>query len=360
LITGLHRTEKVLYAIWDWIAGSGAIFQGTAAATLAWIIARFVANNHEPFFAPIAAVVALNASPGERGSNAVRLLIGVFVGILVGDATIYTIGREYWSLSLAVFVAMAIAKALGGVRIVNAQAAASAILTVIVTTQPGSSRLADALIGAGVALVFSQFLFSPEPVRLLRRAESAALLEMSNVLELTAQALDRGDEELVRQAMNRLRDLRDGLTELARVRHASMATARHSLVWRRRVSLMVGETESAGHLDLLGGSCLMLTRLALSVNPSERRKLAPSVQEISSVLSDLAKSPGDRATRQNAADQSISAIRGLTSEAPLNSASAAAEIAVRAVATDIMIFAGIDPRNAFDVMLKETENDSSS
>ena len=50
--------------------------QGTLAATAAWVIAKHVIGNHEPFFAPIAAVVALNAPIGDRGLQVVRLPSG--------------------------------------------------------------------------------------------------------------------------------------------------------------------------------------------------------------------------------------------------------------------------------------------
>ena len=43
------------------------LLQTTAAATLAWVIAKFVFDHPEPFFAPVAAVVALNTSLGEGG-----------------------------------------------------------------------------------------------------------------------------------------------------------------------------------------------------------------------------------------------------------------------------------------------------
>ena len=46
----------------------------------------------------------------------------------------------------------------------------------------GTQRLVDALIGVGVALLFSQVLFSPEPLALLRRAEAAALADMAEGL----------------------------------------------------------------------------------------------------------------------------------------------------------------------------------
>ena len=134
------------------------------------------------------------------------------------------------TLALATFAAMAVAVALGAARVTIAQAAASAILTVAVADgQAGPDRLVDALIGAGVALVFTQILFSPEPVALLRRAEAAALADMADALGLTARALEGDDDELADRAMSKLRDLRDRLAELSRTRRASSRVVRHSL-----------------------------------------------------------------------------------------------------------------------------------
>jgi uncharacterized membrane protein YgaE (UPF0421/DUF939 family) len=135
------------------------LLQSTAAAAAAWVIARYVFGHHEPFFAPVAAVIALNTSLGERGLNALRLVQGVLVGIAVGEVTLLALGSGTGSLVLATFAAMAIAVGFGGARVVIAQAAVGAILTVAIgEADAGLQRLADALIGAGVALVFTQNL----------------------------------------------------------------------------------------------------------------------------------------------------------------------------------------------------------
>jgi uncharacterized membrane protein YgaE (UPF0421/DUF939 family) len=332
------------------------LLQKTAAATLAWVIARYVFDHPQPFFAPVAAVVALNTSLGERGLNAVRLLQGVVVGIVVGELAIAVLSGGYGALALATFVAMALARALGGARIVLAQAAVGAILTVAVAdAEAGIDRLVDALIGAGVALVFTQLLFSPEPVRLLRRAEAAALTDLANGLDLTARALDRDDEDLAEQAMSSLRTVRDRLTEVGRVRQASSRVARRSAVWRSRKAPVVRENENAGHLDLLGVSCLTLTRTAIRASQLERRTLAPSVHQLAAVLADMASEPGDRAIRQRAAEGALDVARALTDDNALpGSPFAAAVIAVRMVAADIMVFAGVDSEQAEDAVREGT------
>jgi hypothetical protein len=107
------------------------------------------------------------------------------------------------------------------------------------------------------------------------------------------------------------------------------------------------ENENAGHLDLLGGSCLILTRASMLTSRPERRTLAPSVRELAGVLNDLASNPGDHTARQNAVDRSLQASRRIASAAePPGSALDAAIIAIRIVAADIMVFAGVDPEEA--------------
>jgi uncharacterized membrane protein YgaE (UPF0421/DUF939 family) len=334
------------------VADAWPLLQGTAAATAAWVLAKYVFDHPQPFFAPIAALIALNTSLGERGLNALRLLQGVVLGIVVAEVILATLGGGYGSMALAILVATAAARAFGGTRIVIAQAAVAAILTIAVSdAEAGLDRLTDALIGAGVALVFSQVLFSPEPLRLLRRAEAAMLERMAGGLGLTARALEQGDDELAEQAIAALRALPDDVAELRRTRRASARVARRTLVWRAHRELVVRENENADHLDLLGGSCLMLARVAPSLTPPEREAIGPTVRGLGDVLAALARDLGDRATRQRAADRALEVANAVSgSDASPGSALAVAITGVRLVATDLMVFAGLDLDNAVEAV----------
>jgi hypothetical protein len=319
------------------------LLQATAAATIAWAIARTLRDHPDPFFAPIAAVIAMNAERGERGINALRLLSGVFIGIIIAELTLESLGDGYGRLALATVVAMMAARAMGGARIVVAQAAAGAILTVVTSGgEGGIDRLIDASIGAGVALVFTQILFSPEPVALLRRAESGALTGVAEGLHLTALALEHGDEELAERAIATLRGVRDRLSDLSRARKASGRVVRHSLAWRSRSAPVVRETENAGHLDLLGSSCVMLARTTTVLDEAERRGVAPSVQELAAAIGEVAKDPGDRNARQSTADRALDLIRKPFKVETMTPEIDAAYVALRMVATDVMVFAGVD------------------
>jgi hypothetical protein len=341
---------KVWQAAWP-------LFQATAAATAAWAIASRFAGHPDPFFAPVAAVVALNAPRGERGLQAVRLLLGVVLGILVGELTVALVGGGAGWLAPASFVAMAAAHAAGGARIVVIQAGVGAILTVLAAGgQAGVHRLIDALIGGSVALLFSQVLFSPEPVSLLRRAEADALAGIAHGLDLTADALESDDVAVADQALATLRDLRDRLAELARLRTASGNVARHSAIWRSQRGPLVRERENADQLDLLAGGCVMLARTAFAIEPPERRALAPGVRDLASVLAALAQAPGDRDIRQRAADRALEASRDLAAGgAPSDPAVAVVHAVLRIVATDVMVFAGADAAQAAAAMLAAGE-----
>jgi len=337
----LRRAQRALALEMSGVAWP--VLQSAAAATIAWVIAVHVADDPRPFFAPIAAVVALNTRLGERGLNAVRLLLGVVLGIGIAEVWIVVLGDGYVTLALATASALLAASVLHGERIVLAQSGASAILTVAIADgQAGTHRLEDALIGAGVALVFSQLLFSPEPVRLLRRAEAAALRTMADSLDLTTRALEDDDDELAEQARTKLRAMRDRLAELGRTRDASRNVARRAPVRRSRRAPVVQENENAGQLDLLGGSCIMLNRTAIEVQQSLRPKLIPSMRTLTGALRDLARDPGERSARQDAADRALDVARELSEQdSEADRALAAATNAAQMLATDIMVFAGL-------------------
>ena len=66
-------------------AKSFQIAQCAIAAGVAWLIASDLLGHDTPFFAPIAAVVSLGTSYGQRLRRVVEVTIGVAIGVLVGD-----------------------------------------------------------------------------------------------------------------------------------------------------------------------------------------------------------------------------------------------------------------------------------
>ena len=98
--------SRMAGAVRAWPGQIWLLLQATAAATVAWLVAEQISEHSDPFFAPIAAVVALSFPRGERGLSTVRLLAGVGVGITAGELMLILLGAGSWTLALAIFVAV--------------------------------------------------------------------------------------------------------------------------------------------------------------------------------------------------------------------------------------------------------------
>ncbi len=126
------RRERLLTA-------ARPIVQTSVAAALAWIVATEVLGHTDPFFAPVAAVVTLGLTIGERRRRAVELALGVSVGIAIGDLIIAEIGSGAWQIGVVVALAMFAATLVGGGPLLASQAGASAVL--VATIQFPDGRL---------------------------------------------------------------------------------------------------------------------------------------------------------------------------------------------------------------------------
>jgi hypothetical protein len=109
----------------------------------------------------------------------------------------------------------------------------------------------------------------------------------------------------------------------------------------------VPETENAGQLDPLGGSCLTLNSTAMATDPAERPRLVPRVDELAQALADLASDPGDRQNRQRAADRALELARALAARSSERDRPSPRPAPRRRWwPGDIMVFAGITPDDA--------------
>jgi Fusaric acid resistance protein-like len=186
---------------------AGRITQSALAAGAAWEIALQIPGHGKPFFAPIAAVIALGADRGRRGRQAIEVILGVTLGILLGAGIVAVAGVGAWQLVLATAIALLIATAAAAPPVVRIQAAASAIL-VVALHQPGSNlatqRLVDALIGGGIAIVLARLLFPIDPLELVRDEARQLRVRVADALEEVAAALATRDRGRARGALQRL------------------------------------------------------------------------------------------------------------------------------------------------------------
>ena len=174
------------------IAGARPILHSAVAAALAWLLATEVVGHEQPFFAPIAAVITLGLTVGQRRRRAVELAIGVALGIAISDALVSAIGSGTWQIGLTVGLAMGAATLVGGGSLLASQAGASAVL--VATLQPPEGgfdfgRSLDSLVGAGTALVVSSLLLPVNPLRLVSESMQPVLERLVEALGAVATAL---------------------------------------------------------------------------------------------------------------------------------------------------------------------------
>src|SRR5206468_9041069 len=135
------------------------------------LVANDLLHHPRPFFAPIAAVIALNVSVGQRLRRVVELVLGVALGILVGDVLIYFIGTGAWQIGAGVAAAVVASVFLGGSPIVIGQAAASAVLVATLVPPKNGiyyTRFLDALIGGVVGIIVMALLLPLNPLTHIR------------------------------------------------------------------------------------------------------------------------------------------------------------------------------------------------
>src|SRR5436305_1589917 len=183
--------------------------QAGVAAGLSWLIAFDWLHHPRPFFAPIAAVIALNVSVGQRLRRVVELVLGVALGILVGDVLIYFIGTGAWQIGAGVAAAVVASVFLGGSPIVIGQAAASAVLVATLVPPKNGiyyTRFLDALIGGVVGIIVMALLLPLNPLTHIRRAAGPALDVIARGLRDCATALEIGARAEAEAALTRLRE----------------------------------------------------------------------------------------------------------------------------------------------------------
>jgi uncharacterized membrane protein YgaE (UPF0421/DUF939 family) len=244
-----------------------SLFQTAAAATLAYLVATELIGHPRPFFAPVAAIITLGITVGQRGRRAVELALGVAVGIAVADALVLVTGTGAAALAIVLLLTMGTAVFLGSGQIFATQAAVSAVL-VAVLQPPGQhglsgARFVDALVGGGIALIVNALLLPADPLRMVRRAAEPVLDELALTLESIARAVESGDQEDAERALLRARDLDELEAQLEEAVAVSRETARYAPVRRRSRGHVDFYAEAAAQIDLAIRNVRVLARGAV-------------------------------------------------------------------------------------------------
>ncbi|MGH3682706.1 MAG: FUSC family protein [Natronosporangium sp.] len=241
-----ERARRLRVGVW-------LALQVGLAAGLAWFVAHDLVGHDQPFFAPIAAVVTLAVSVGQRLRRASELVVGVAVGIGVGDLLIAWIGTGPVQIALVVALAILVAIFVGGGPALVVQSATSAAL-VATLTPPGSGlsqlRFVDALVGGLVGLGVMALLLPTNPLTVVSRATAPVLDALATGLDRAADALADRDRRRAESAVDRLGDGEAGLARFEEALAAGRESATLAPIrWRSRGPLTqyVEGAEHIGH-----------------------------------------------------------------------------------------------------------------
>jgi uncharacterized membrane protein YgaE (UPF0421/DUF939 family) len=225
---------------------SWQIGQCALAAGVAWFVAADLLGHNTPFFAPIAAVVSLGTSYGQRLRRVVEVTIGVAVGVLVADLLVQQIGSGGWQLVLIVALAMSSAFLLDGGQLFVTQAAVQSIVVATLLPDAGAAfiRWSDALIGGAVALVAAT-LVPAAPLRRPREQAAVVVTKIAGLLRASADVMRSGETDVAldlladaRETDYLIRELRDAADEGMAVVASSPFRVRHKPGIRRMADLV--------------------------------------------------------------------------------------------------------------------------
>jgi uncharacterized membrane protein YgaE (UPF0421/DUF939 family) len=329
------------------------IVQVALASALAWAGAVWLFGDPRPFFAPIAAVIALNATGRRQLRQTIELVVGVAVGIGIADLLARLIGTGAIQIGVVVAVALITATLIDGGPLLFGQAASSGIL-VVALAQPGSSlaptRLADALLGGGCALLMSIVILPLDADGQVQRAAGAILEGIAGVLDEIAGGLREGDVERARLTLVRARALDH---QLARFREATVASSEIASLapLRRYARDAVGRyVRAEEHVAALTGDTRVLARLIVQLMRIE----APLATQVPAAILDLAEAvrvliqelgDEDQGVRRQSVVAATRAVKLARSEDPGSSSDLVAR-EVRSFALDILRARGIEERVA--------------
>ena len=276
-------------------AGWRTAIQAAVAVAASWAVAKWLWGHPAPFFAPVAAIIALGQSYHERSRRAAELVVAVTIGVAIADVLAVQLGTGVPQLALGVFLAVALGMFFGTSQLFVNQVAISAALVFTITPPTGGisfARTLDALVGGVVALVVAAVVLPADPIRILRSAARPVLDELCATLRDVADALRRRSADAAEAALVRARGIDEFGERFFAATHESRSTARMSPTRKRTRDTIEFYAESAARIDLAVRNVRVLARGAMRALALDEN-VPP---EVADALEDLGRAVGALAT----------------------------------------------------------------
>jgi uncharacterized membrane protein YgaE (UPF0421/DUF939 family) len=331
------------------------VAQASVAAGVAWFLARDVFDHPTPFFAPVAAVVSLGMSYGQRLRRVAEVTLGVAVGVAVADLLVVVLGNGWWQMTLIVALSMSVALLLDTGRLLVTQAAVQSIVVAAVVPQPGQAvlRWTDALIGGAVAVVGAAVV-PGAPLRSPRDNAAKVLARIAFLLRGVASGVEDEDVDATLALLSDARSTDVLIEELRNAAEEGLSMVRASPFRLRQRGEVRRMVELVEPLDLaLRNTRVLVRRVAVAAYrgdtiPASYTVICRDLADVIDAVAARLRTDG----RMEEVQPRLIAVAEATSVVE-RSATLSAEVVLaqlRSVVADLLRLTGMDPLASTDAI----------
>lgn len=321
----------------------------SAATAMAFFVSTHVLGHAQAFFAPVSAVIVIVAGAGQRARILFELVLGVALGVLVGELLILLIGRGTWQIALVVMLTVVVSTLVGIKGLALTQAANSSVLLAAVVPvahagNPAVSRFLDAFVGGccGLAMIL---LVPRNPVRDIDVETQALMRRLSAVLARCAEAMRAGDAAMAARALDDARAMQPDVQALEATAANVTEIARMSpMRWKQRehLGLYVGAVRDLD--NAIRDARVLARRTAAMLRHGEEapdgmdRAVDALARAVDIFSDDLSEQDDFAEARDKLVEAARTAVTALTGSLTLNTAAITAQ--VRSLAADLLYASG--------------------
>lgn len=331
------------------------IGQAAAAAAVAWVIAKDVLGHETPFFAPIAAVVCLGTSYGQRLRRVAEVTVGVSVGVLVADLLVLGLGTGWWQLALVVALAMSVAFLVDTGGLLVTQAAVQSIIVTTLLPDPDQAllRWTDALVGGAVALLAAAVV-PRAPLRRPRESAAVVVRKIASLLRTAADSAVDGDLDRALDMLANARTTDPLIRQLQAAADEGISVVASSPFRRRHRGHVRRMAELVEPMDrAMRNTRVLVRRVAVAIYHGEHlpqayvglcSDLADATDEVAAALGrdEMAEGVRDALIRIGEATAQVERASDLSAEVVLAQ--------IRSIVVDLLQVTGLDVLEATDAI----------
>jgi uncharacterized membrane protein YgaE (UPF0421/DUF939 family) len=338
-----------------WRARAFFIIQCAIAAGLAWWLARQLLHHPMPFFAPVASIICLGFTFGQRLRRGIEVSIGVALGIFIGDVFVTFFGSGPWQISVVVVLAMSVATLLGAGQLLIIQSGVQSAIIIGLSATPnqGLNRWLDAVVGCAIALIAATIV-PLAPLQKPRMLAAEVLQDMAATLDACVTALQHDDEEAADAVLEQARAGEKNLAALGEAASEGMAVVRYSPFRRRHLPAVQAYSELHEPLDRASRNLRVLARrcaVALWRHEEVPQTYLMLMSSLAEIVRFMASELLDRNLPVAARDRLIELSVATSHAKLLDSMSAVVILAqLRSMLTDLMQLTGMDYAEARGAM----------